>query len=81
MREDLELAEQTIKCDDIVDEYFNNIRGELAKHLGKNQTEMDEVIDYLMVVKYLERLGDHAENICEWVEFYKTGVHKNERIV
>ena len=81
VHEDLELADKTRKCDDIVDEYFNKIRSELAKHLGKNEMEMDEIIDYLMVVKYLERLGDHAENICEWVEFYKTGVHKNERIV
>jgi len=41
---------------------------------------MDAVLDYLLIIKYLERIGDHAENICEWVEFYKTGIRKNDRI-
>ena len=39
------------------------------------------IMDYLMIIKYLERVGDHAVNVCEWVQFYMTGVHNDEKIV
>ena len=78
---DIELAEKTIAKDDIVDDYFMKIRKELASHIYKDEKEMDIVIDYLMITKYLERVGDHAVNICEWVQFYITGIHINERII
>jgi len=81
VEENFILAVNTIKQDDVVDGYFLSIRNELSKRLIKNEHEMDSVMDYLMIIKYLERLGDHAVNICEWVQFYMTGVHKNERIV
>ena len=38
-------------------------------------------LDHFMAAKYLERVGDHAVNICEWVEFSKTGIHKDSKIV
>ena len=79
--EDLILAQQTRERDDVVDAHFLQIRDYLASELGGEQPDMDELIDYLMIVKYLERVGDHAVNICEWVEFYMTGIYKNERIV
>jgi len=78
---DIELAEKTMAKDDIVDDYFMKIRKELASHIYKDEKEMDTVIDYLMITKYLERVGDHAVNICEWVQFYVTGIHINERII
>lgn len=78
---DLELAKQTMDKDDIVDDYFNKIRHELGSNMYKDMMDMDTVIDYLMIVKYLERIGDHAVNICEWVQFYVTGIHINERIL
>jgi len=79
--EDLELAHETREKDDIVDDYFLKIRAVLGKRMGANASLMDEAMDYLMIIKYLERIGDHAVNLCEWVEFYKTGIHKNERIL
>jgi len=79
--ENLELAQELHKRDDIVDNYFLTIRKKLSKIMTANNELMDTAMDYLMIIKYLERIGDHAENICEWVEFYKTGVHKNERIL
>ena len=79
--ENLELAQELHKRDDIVDNYFLTIRKKLSKIMTANNELMDAAMDYLMIIKYLERIGDHAENICEWVEFYKTGVHKNERIL
>jgi len=78
---DLELARKTMLKDDIVDDYFREIRRSLASRIYKDTQEMDAVIDYLMIVKYLERIGDHAVNICEWVQFYITGIHINERII
>ena len=78
---DLELARQTMEKDDVVDDYFNKIRHELGSNIYKDTMNMDTVIDYLMIVKYLERIGDHAVNICEWVQFYITGIHINERII
>ena len=78
---DLELAKATMAKDDVVDDYFRAIRHELGSRIYRDAQEMDTVIDYLMIVKYLERIGDHAVNICEWVQFYITGIHINERII
>jgi len=78
---DLDLAKKTMRKDDIVDNYFRNIRSELAHRIYKDSHDMETVIDYLMITKYLERVGDHAVNICEWVQFYVTGIHINERII
>jgi len=80
VKEDLELAKQTKEKDDIVDDYFLTIRAVLGEKIRTDVTLMDAALDYLMIIKYLERIGDHAENICEWVEFYKTGIRKNDRI-
>ncbi|MDR1131487.1 MAG: phosphate signaling complex protein PhoU [Oscillospiraceae bacterium] len=81
VRGDLALARATMEKDDVVDDYFRNIRHELGSKIYKDIPEIDTVIDYLMIVKYLERIGDHAVNICEWVQFYITGIHINERII
>lgn len=77
VKEDLELARRTGKRDDIVDDYFLKIRSVLGEKMRCDTEIMDAAMDYLMIIKYVERIGDHAENICEWVEFYKTGIHKN----
>ena len=79
--EDLELAKKTIDADDIVDDYFDSIKTILIDKIRTEPERSGDFIDYLMIIKYLERIGDHAVNICEWVQFYKTGMHKNERIV
>ena len=42
---------------------------------------VDDCVDVLMIAKYLERIGDHAVNICEWTEFNETGVVKNIRLL
>ena len=80
VREDLDLANETRKKDDIVDAYFLKIRTALGEKIRTAPDQMHAAMDYLMIIKYLERVGDHAENICEWVEFYKTGFRKTGRI-
>lgn len=77
---DLELAKATMAKDDIVDDYFLRIRHALGSRIYNDTRDMETVIDYLMIVKYLERIGDHAVNICEWVHFYVTGVHINQEL-
>jgi phosphate transport system protein len=77
---DLKLAQATEEKDDEVDEYFNLIKRELVE-IFKNQPEnMDNAVDFLLIAKYLERIADHAVNICEWVHFSQTGEHKNTLI-
>ncbi len=79
--ENLQLAAEIIARDDAVDDLFNKIKLDLAGYISTDASGIDCAIDYLMITKYLERLGDHAVNICEWVQFYKTGLHKNEKIL
>lgn len=78
---DLELAKKTRDRDDEVDNLFIMIKNELVALLKEKSDLADRAIDAIMVVKYLERIGDHAVNICEWVEFMETGVHKHTQIL
>ena len=72
---DLELAKEVIAADDEVDGLFNEIKAELIRLISQNPTCGHEALDYLMIAKYLERIGDHATNIAEWVEFSILGRH------
>ncbi len=80
VRRDLELAHHVMASDDVVDHYFNQIKSELVRLLSEGSEDGESCIDLLMVAKYLERIGDHAENIAEWVEFTITGVHKSSEL-
>lgn len=73
---DLNLAKKVIDDDDIVDELFCRIKGELAQILIKHPEKSEYCMDILMIAKYFERIGDHATNIAEWVEFSMTGLYK-----
>lgn len=76
VEKDLELTRKVILADNAVDELFDKIKEELITLLAKEQSKGGESIDMLMIAKYLERIGDHATNIAEWVEFSITGVHR-----
>lgn len=76
VRRDLELARQVIEDDDIVDDYFDQIKNELIEIISENVNNGEYAIDLLMIAKYFERIGDHATNIAEWVEFSIIGEHK-----
>ena len=77
---DLELAKATKDKDDVVDDYFNLIKQELAEVFNSQPQNTDSAIDFLLIAKYLERIADHAVNICDWVHFSQTGEHKNTLI-
>ena len=42
--------------------------------------DAEYALDLLMIAKYFERIGDHATNVAEWVEFSVTGIHKSNEI-
>ena len=78
VRKDIELVHEVIAYDDVVDEQFNDIRKKLMKSIREDENIDEHAIDEMMISKYFERIGDHAVNIAEWVEFSLTGKLKNE---
>ena len=78
VKRDVNLAREAMADDDIVDDYFDSIKNQLIKDISEDPTEGEFALDLLMIAKYYERIGDHAVNIAEWVEFSVTGVHKGE---
>ncbi len=76
VKRDLSLARAVMAMDDRVDELFDIIKNELIEHLRMNSSSGTQAIDLLMIAKYYERIGDHAQNIAEWVEYALTGSHK-----
>ena len=78
VRRDLALARQVIADDDIVDRLFDDVRSDLIALLAASPDRGRQALDLLMIAKYFERIGDHATNIAEWVEFAITGIHKEE---
>ena len=78
VNKDLELARQVMEMDDIIDDLFDVVKNELIGLIRKNADNSSQAIDLLMIAKYFERIGDHAQNIAEWVEYAITGKHKGE---
>ena len=76
VRGDLKLAEEVCRYDDVVDNDFSQIKKALIEMITENSADGEYALDILMIAKYFERIGDHAVNIAEWVEFSVTGVHK-----
>ena len=77
VRRDLTLAWSVIEYDDVVDRLFDECKSDLIAEIAQNPEDGEHVLDVLMIAKYLERIGDHATNIAEWVEFSITGSHKS----
>ena len=75
VRKDLVAARAVIEYDDVVDELFDKVKSELVELLRDDSAASSLCLDMLMIAKYFERIGDHATNIAEWVEFSITGEH------
>lgn len=75
---DLVLARSVIDYDDVVDNLFSQVKNELIQRIERKEIDGEYAIDLLMIAKYFERIGDHATNIAEWVEYSITGKHKGE---
>ncbi len=75
VNKDIALARSVMDCDDIVDDLFRQIKDELIRSISGGDTRGELFLDILMIAKYYERIGDHAVNVAEWVEYSITGSH------
>ena len=75
VKKDLSLARAVCAADDRVDALFDQVKTELIALIAADAAQGRQGLDLLMVAKYLERIGDHATNVAEWVEYSITGVH------
>ena len=78
VRQDLDLARKVILDDDVVDGYFEKVKEALIGIIAEGDRDGAFLLDVLMVAKYIERIGDHATNIAEWVVYSITGQHPEE---
>ena len=78
VNQDMALVKKVIDMDDIVDDAFDRTKNTLIHMISSNREDGQYCLDLLMIAKYLERIGDHATNIAEWVEFSITGQHTKE---
>ena len=81
LERDMEAAEEVIKGDDIIDDLFNKVKMDIIRYLRESQFPADECIDIMMIAKYLEKIGDHANNIAEWERFQETGNMQDTRLL
>lgn len=80
VQRDVKLAEKVIDQDDVVDQLFLSVKDELVEQLRKDPASALAALDMLMIAKYFERIGDHATNIAEWVQYAVTGLYKGESL-
>lgn len=78
VRQDLDLARNVILDDDVVDGYFEKVKEALIGLIAEGDRDGAFLLDILMIAKYIERVGDHATNIAEWVVYSITGTHPEE---
>lgn len=84
VRQQLDAATNAIIMDDIIDDLFVKVRQELVEYIKKEPTNAEEALDLFMIAKYLEKIGDHAASMANWVIFSITGERRknvgNEKI-
>ena len=76
VKQDLILAKKVMGDDDIVDDYFNQIKSDIIAIIASDPSDGEYALDLLMIAKYFERIGDHCTNIAEWVVFSLTGIRE-----
>ena len=76
---DVALAQSAIAHDDVVDDYFIQVKSSLIQMIAEKPEDGEYALDLLMIAKYFERIGDHAANIAEWVVFSVTGSMREKR--
>ena len=70
---DIETAYEIAASDEIINDYYSKIQELTTEEIKKNPDSLIAGRDYFQVLTYLERIGDYAKNICEWVVYLRTG--------
>lgn len=73
VKKDGQMARAVIDYDDVVDDFFNQVKKILVDLFSQPEADGEYAIDLLMIAKYFERIGDHAVNVAKWVLFSLTG--------
>ena len=81
IQKDEKRAREIIEMDDVADDLFNEVKNSLVECLKAESVNADYLVDILLIAKYLEKIADHAVNICEWGIFRETGAMENVRIL
>ena len=79
VNKDMNKANEVIEQDNIVDNLFEQVKTDLIDMISADKGNGAQATNLLMAAKYLERIGDHATNISEWVIFSITGEHPTEK--
>lgn len=72
---DVDAAYEICNMDDSVDEIHQGMFETVLKKMGKDDTAINQGTQILFISKYIERIGDHVTNICEWIIFSKKGTY------
>ncbi len=80
INEDYNTAHKIIERDEIIDEYFNEVKYDIINLLYKNKNYGEIALNVFLIAKYIERIGDHCTNVAEWIIYSITGNH-NERVI
>lgn len=81
IKKDLTSAKMIIQMDDEIDALFSEVKHEVVEIIQENSEKIDYCLDFLMIAKHLEKIGDHAVNICEWLEFNQTGSMNDQKLI
>lgn len=74
---DVETSYVVCKMDDEIDALYKRIFSEMLTIMSKTSANINQITQLLFVCKYLERVGDHVTNICEWTIYLVTGELKD----
>ncbi len=77
---DIALANKVIQEDDIVDKLYDEGLERIVKHLDEQDYSNAFATYTTLVIKYVERIADHAVNVAEWVIYIASGFHKDKKI-
>lgn len=80
IKKDISLAQQVIISDDLIDSLYDKLLETIIKLKDDNQVSSSFAIYTTLVVKYIERIADHASNIAEWVIYILNGYYKDKQI-
>ena len=70
---DADRAREIASWDDTVNQMYGEIQNKTLTAMEENKETITTGKDYLMTIIYLERIGDYAKNLCEWIVYLKTG--------